>query len=202
MPTLAGQRAQFTWALNQYNLAEDGEKKAFYARRMARYIAAAPANGFTVEEVTQGQLYPVAETELYIDESDTDLGTDVSEAQALRAVEELVDTSDVVRLGEGQNIVYAYGYRCAPDRLKIGLTTGDTVQRIAAQISTGTPDRPILLLEIRTHDCGSLERAIHAILEYRGAKILGSGKEWFKVGRDQVITIYRSIAEKGCTISN
>jgi hypothetical protein len=27
MATLAGQRAQFTWALNQYNLAEDAERK-------------------------------------------------------------------------------------------------------------------------------------------------------------------------------
>jgi hypothetical protein len=31
MATLAGQRAQFTWALNQYNLAEDAEKQAYYA---------------------------------------------------------------------------------------------------------------------------------------------------------------------------
>jgi len=58
MATLAGQRAQFTWALNQYNLAEDIEKQAFYAQKMARYMAAAPANGFTIAQVTQGQLYP------------------------------------------------------------------------------------------------------------------------------------------------
>jgi cytochrome b561 len=41
MATLAGQRAQFTWALNQYNLAEDAEKKAYFAQRMAKYITAA-----------------------------------------------------------------------------------------------------------------------------------------------------------------
>ena len=86
MATLAGQRAQFTWALNQYNLAENAEKQALYAQRMAKYIAAAPANGFTVDQVTQ----------------------------------EAVDTSDVVRLGDGQSVVYADGYRCAPDRLKAG----------------------------------------------------------------------------------
>jgi hypothetical protein len=28
MATLAGQRAQFTWALNQYNLSEDPETRA------------------------------------------------------------------------------------------------------------------------------------------------------------------------------
>ncbi len=55
MATLAGQRAQFTWALNQYNLTEDAEEQASYAQRMAKYIAAAPNNGFTVEEVTQGR---------------------------------------------------------------------------------------------------------------------------------------------------
>ena len=50
MATLAGQRAQFTWALNQYNLSEDPETRAKFAKRMAKYIAAAPANGFTVEK--------------------------------------------------------------------------------------------------------------------------------------------------------
>ena len=196
MATLAGQRAQFTWALNQYNLAEDGEKQALYAQRMAKYIATAPANGFTVDQVTQGQLYPVAEIEQYLHETISDVGLDISETQALHALEEAVDTSDVVRLGDGQSVVYAYGYRCAPDRLKVGLTTGDTVQRIVAQISTGTPDKPTLLFEFRTHDCVSLERAVHAVLEYRGAKVMGAGKEWFRTSRDEVIAIYRSIIER------
>jgi hypothetical protein len=196
MATLAGQRAQFTWSLNQYNIEEDAEKQAFYARRMAKYIAAAPANGFTVEQVTQGQHYPTAEVEKYLHEPGSDEGPEISESQALHAVQEAVDISDVIRLGEGQSVVYAYGYRCAPDRLKIGLTTGDTVQRIVAQISTGTPDKPVLLLEIRTHDCGSLERAIHAILEYRGVKIVGAGKEWFRASRDEVVSIYHSIVER------
>ena len=38
-----------------------------------------------------------------------------------------------------------------------------TVATHALEISTSTPDKPVLLLEIRTHDCSSLERAIHAI---------------------------------------
>ncbi len=193
MATLAGQRAQFTWALNQYNLAEDAEKQAYYARRMAKYIAAAPANGFTLEQVTQGQLYPVAEVEQYLPTAAGDTDTGISEDEALSEVAEAVDTSDVIRLGEGSKIVYAYGYRCAPDRLKIGRTEVDTVQRIAAQITTGTPDKPTLLLEIRTHDCSSLERAIHATLEYRGRKIHGAGTEWFKANREEVVSIYQSI---------
>ncbi len=195
MVTLAGQRAQFTWALNQYNLAEDAEKKAYYAKRMAKYIAAAPANGFTVEQVTQGQLYPVAEVAQYVPTAGSDVDSGISEDEALNEIAEAVDTSDVLRLGDGKSVVYAYGYRCAPDRLKIGLTEGDAVQRIAAQISTSTRDKPRLLLEIRTHNCGSLERAIHAILEYRGNKIPGAGKEWFKTTRDEVVSIYESISK-------
>lgn len=68
MATLAGQRAQFTWALNQYNLAEDAETRIQFARRMAKYIASAPAYGFTVAQITQGQNYPTAEVEQYIND--------------------------------------------------------------------------------------------------------------------------------------
>src|SRR5215469_12840462 len=49
--------------------------------------------------------------------------------------------------------LYVYGYRCAPDRLKIGSTEVDTVQRIAAQITTSTPFKPVLLIEIKTDVC-------------------------------------------------
>jgi T5orf172 domain len=195
MATLAGQRAQFTWALNQYNLSEEREKKAFYAKRMAKYIAAAPANSFTPEQVTQGQVYPVGEVENFLPTAGADPEPGISEAEAIKEIAKAVETSDVLRLGEGSKIVYAYGYRCAPDRLKIGLTEGDPVQRIAAQIGTGTPDRPTLLLEIRTHDCASLERAIHSTLEYRGSKIEGGGREWFKTTRDEIVSIYKSIAQ-------
>lgn len=201
MATLAGQRAQFTWSLRQYNLAEDSQTKALYARRMAKYIATAPANGFTVDEITQGQTYPEAEVAQYMNVAIADPNHDLSEGQAIREVAEAVDVSDVLRVGDGPTVVYAYGYRCAPDRLKIGLTIGDTVQRIAAQISTGTPDKPVLQLEIRTHDCTSLEKAIHAILAYRRTKIPGAGQEWFKTSREEVVAIYRSIVEASLTPS-
>jgi len=191
MPTLAGQRAQFTWSLRQYNLAETSERKTHFLKRMARIIDAAPRNGFTVEEVTQGQVYP-AEVAQYFNNPAVESDNDISEEEALREVSEAVDVSDVVHLGDGSVVVYAYGYRCAPDRLKIGLTVGNTVQRIAAQISTGTPDKPVLYLEIKTHDCSSLERAIHAILEHRARKIVGAGREWFKASCEEVVAIYQS----------
>jgi hypothetical protein len=193
MATLPGQRAQFTWALHQYNLAQSPDQKAHFAKRMARYIAAAPANGFTVEDVTQGQDYSAAEVGQYLNAQDSEPDTEISEGQALEEITQAVDASDVLRLGEGAEFVYAYGYRCAPDRLKIGLTKVDPIQRIVAQISTSTPDRPVLFLEIRTHDCGSLERAIHSILEYRGYKVVGGGDEWFKTKRENVIAIFEFI---------
>lgn len=197
MATLAGQRAQFTWALNQYNLSEDPETRAKFAKRMAKYIAAAPANGFSVGEVTQGQMYPASEVEQYLNDPSVNDDPGITEEQAIRTVEETVDTSDVVRVGEGAGVVYAYGYRCCEDRLKVGFTEANTVQRIAAQITTSTPDKPVLLLEIKTDQCRALERAIQATLETRGRKIPGAGAEWFKVSRDEVLAIYKFIKQGG-----
>ena len=197
MATLAGQRAQFTWALNQYNLSEDPETRAKFAKRMAKYIAAAPANGFTIDQVTQGQMYPASEVHQYLNDPSVDDDPGISEEQAIRTVEEAVDTTDVVRKGEGAGIVYAYGYRCCEDRLKVGLTEANTVQRIAAQIGTSTPDKPVLLVEIKTNQCRALERAIRATLETRGRKIAGGGTEWFKASRDEVLAIYDFISQGG-----
>jgi hypothetical protein len=199
MATLAGQRAQFTWSLNQYNLSEDPETRARFAKRMAKCIAAAPANGFTADEVTQGQIYPALEVDQYINDPSVNDDQGITEEQALRTIEEAVDTTDVVRKGEGAGIVYAYGYRCCGDRLKVGFTEANTVQRIAAQIGTSTPDKPILLIEIKTDQCRALERAIQATLETRGRKIPGGGTEWFKASRDEVLVIYQFITQGGGT---
>jgi hypothetical protein len=195
MATLAGQRAQFTWALNQYNITDDPDEKDKFARRMAKYIAAAPSNGFTVEQVTQKQSYPATEVGKYLGDLGSITEPDISEESAIQNLKQKVDTSDVVKTGEGIGAVYAYGYRCAPDRLKIGSTDGDTEQRIAAQIFTSTPDKPVLLLEIRTHKCRALEKAIHGILETRSKKVVGGGDEWFKTNREEVLEVYKFICQ-------
>jgi hypothetical protein len=195
MATLGGQRAQFTWSLKKYNESEDTETRAKYAKRMARYIAAAPANGFTVDEVTQGQIYPSSEVAQSINDPGPIDEPGITEEQAIRIVEETVDTSDVMRIGEGAGVVYAYGYPCCEDRLKVGFTEANTVQRIAAQIYTSTPDKPVLLIEIKTEQCRALERAIQATLETRGRKISGGGTEWFKASRDEVRAIYEFITK-------
>jgi hypothetical protein len=195
MATLAGQRAQFTWALNQYNITDDPDEKDKFARRMAKYIAAAPNYGFTAEQVTQKQSYPAAEVEKYLGDFGSIDEPDISEESAIQNLKQKVDTSDVVKIGEGTGAVYAYGYQCAPDRLKIGSTDADTEQRIAAQIFTSTPDKPVLFLEIRTHKCRALEKAIHGILETRNKKVFGGGDEWFKTNREEVLEVYKFICQ-------
>jgi hypothetical protein len=194
MATLAGQRAQFTYALNQYNLSEDPETRAKFARRMANYIAAASANGFTGSQVTAGQSYP-SEVDQFVNDPTVSDDPGITEEQAVRTVKEIVDTSDVTKIGEGAGVVYAYGYHCCQDRIKIGSTDVDTVERIAQQINTSTPDKPVLLIEIRTNKCRSLERAIQATLETRGCKVTGGGAEWFKASRDEILAIYQFIKQ-------
>jgi T5orf172 domain len=192
MATLPGQRAQFTWALNQYNRSDDPDTRKRFIRAMAKYIAAAPSNGFTVDQVTQGQSYPAAEVnEVITANGSEDPG--ITEEQAQRTVEASVGSSDVMRIGDGAAVVYAYGYRCCPDRLKVGSTEADTLQRIAAQIGISTPDKPVLYMEIRTNGCRLLERAIQAVLDAKGHKIAGEGAEWFRVNRDKILAIYQFI---------
>jgi len=41
--TLPGQRPQFTYALNQYNLSDDPDIRRKFVQAMAKYVAAAPA---------------------------------------------------------------------------------------------------------------------------------------------------------------
>lgn len=192
MATLAGQRAQFTYSLNQYNLSEDPDTRVKFARRMVKYIAAAPANGFTVSQVTTDQSYP-SEVDQFISDPSVGDEPEITEEQALKTVKDIVDTANVTKLGEGAGVVYAYGYRCCQDRIKIGSTDVDTVDRIAQQINTSRPDKPVLLIEIRTNKCRSLERAIQATLETRGCKITGGGAEWFKASRNEILAIYEFI---------
>jgi hypothetical protein len=72
----------------------------------------------------------------------------------------------------------------------VGCTDGDTVQRIAAQIGTSTPDMPVLFLEIKTDNSRALERALHAILTYRGLKVNGGGAEWFKTSIEEIERLF------------
>lgn len=190
---LAGQRAKFTKALQDFNTTDDEAVRAHAVDKMAQALRDAPAFGFTDAEVTQDQDVPAAVLEKL--KSGTVPVDDASEDDAalVAQVATTVDTRDLREFGDGRSCVYAYGYACAPDRLKIGRADGDALARVAAQITTSTPDKPHLVAIFRTDDAGALERGLHAWFQLRGRRVEGGGKEWFRVSSDELITAYRHL---------
>jgi T5orf172 domain len=195
MVALAGQRAQFTWALNEYNKTDDPGVRSKFVRHIAASIRNAKSAGFTKEQVTRDKSYPAEEVEAAVETLGPMGEPDVTEIQVKEALQNSVDSASSKRKGTGNSSVYVYGYRCAPDRLTIGYTDGDVVERIADQIGTSTPDKPVLFLEIRTNNSRALERALHSILIYRGKKILGGGVEWFLVNVNEIEHLCELIGE-------
>src|SRR5438132_11012398 len=116
MASLGRHRGNFTWALNQYNLTEDASQRDKFAKLMAKYLRNATAEGLTREEITQGRSYPVDEIDKYIltlpaDES----AEEMSEEEVNQKLAEEVDTTNLRRLGTGNEFVYVYGFACASD---------------------------------------------------------------------------------------
>ena len=193
---LAGQRMKFTKARARYYQADDESQRQDAVRKMAEVLAEAPANGFAEADVTQGGDVP-EEVRASTTAQGADATTPAEETDERPAEVQLsdtVDTSDLVVRGSGSEAVYAYGYPCAPDRLKIGRTTGEVVTRVAHQIYTGTPDKPSLYLIIYTRDCAGLERVLHDVFRFQGKKVAGAGAEWFRVGRGDILSIYESVS--------
>jgi hypothetical protein len=157
---------------------------------MAEVLAEAPANGFSEGDVTQGEDVPSEARGLAATVSP---GSEENPEELINDLRLSVEISSVSELGQGEQFVYAYGYPCAPDRLKLGSCAGDVVARIAAQISTGTPDKPVLLLKIATHDCRALERALHAIFRLKGRQVNGAGAEWFVATPEEVVAAYERV---------
>lgn len=141
---------------------------------MSEVLSDAPNNGFSEDEVTQGEEPPVEARRITGEFVQHESRDDV-----LEVISEFVDCGKLKRRGNGDQSVYVYGYQCAQDRLKVGSATGDPISRIAAQIGTGTPDRPTAYLTIATHDCRALERIIHGVLRLCGKQVPGAGSEWF-----------------------
>jgi T5orf172 domain-containing protein len=196
MSTLSAHRANFTWALNKYNETEDPPTQERFARYMAKYIKAAEVDGFSLDAVSNGQSYPGEEVKKYSDAPALSDTPEMTEEQVNESLAQKVDTASVVRMGAGKEFVYAYGYNCAPDRLKIGMSSQtDCVRRIVQQIDTSTPDRPVLHIEIKTDRSDLLERAMHSILIHRGKKIHGGGEEWFKTTAAEIKDIYEFVAK-------
>jgi len=136
---------------------------------MAKYIVAAPSYGATVDQITRDKNYPAAEVAQYLNDPDIAAEPDIFEEQALRSVEAAIDVSNVKRIGEGEGVVYAYGYACSPDRLKVG----------SQELDTGAADRGT--------DRNEHARQARSTLEARECKISGGGAEWFKTSQDEVV---------------
>lgn len=187
---LAGQRAKFSRARALFYTSDDDAQRRRAVQLMSEVLAQAPANGFAEDEVTQGEDVPDDVRQLAASARLAWQGSEDDADQLVEELQETVDTTDMLEVGQGDEFVYAYGYPCAPDRLKVGRCSGDVVARIAAQISTGTPDKPALMLRIRTHDCRALERVLHGIFRLDGKQVSGAGAEWFVTTRDEVLTVY------------
>jgi hypothetical protein len=192
----AGQRAKFTKALADYQRTDDDDKKRRAASLMAEVLRDAPTNGFTELEVTQGADVPDEVRRLVLHPNGVVEQRTDDAALLTEELEQRVDSTDCLKLGEGSQSVYAYGYRCVPGRLKIGRTDGEVIDRIVRQINESTPDKPALSLVIRTENARALERGLQAILEVRDHKIRGGGDEWYETTRDELVELYQSIVKR------
>ncbi|HEV2425980.1 MAG TPA: hypothetical protein VGZ29_14215, partial [Terriglobia bacterium] len=163
----AGQRALFTRAFADYQKTDDEDKKRCAAELMAKVLIDAPGNGFTELEVTQGADVPDEVRRLVQYPIDAGEQRPEDAEQLTRELEQRVDKSDCLELGDGNQSVYAYGYSCVSGRMKVGRTDRDVVDRIVRQINESTPDRPALSLVIRTDNARALEKALQGVLEVR-----------------------------------
>ena len=189
-----GQRMLLTKWIKIYNSTDDEGEREKAARKLADVLAWAGSVGMSPAEIAEDRDVPHRAMELLAAGEGIGSPADESELrEAANEVESSVDTSSVTRLGAGTGSVYAYGYKCAPDRLKIGRSDGDVVRRIAEQISTSTPDRPVLHLVLATSNPGALERTLHGALALRDRKVDGGGKEWYRATIAEIVAIYQAV---------
>jgi hypothetical protein len=189
-----GQRMLLTKWIRTYNLTDDEGERERAAHKLADVLAWARSVGMSPAEIAEDRDVPHRAMQLL--EAGEGVGSPANDSElreAVREVESSVDTSSVTRLGEGTGSVYAYGYKCAPDRLKIGRSDGDVVRRIAEQIGTSTPDRPVLHVVLATSNPGALERALHGALTLRDRRVDGGGKEWYRTTVAEIVAIYYAV---------
>ena len=74
---------------------------------------------------------------------------------------------------------------------KIGRTRSEDLHRVLQQTNTAVPEKPEILLHIRTDSSILMENAIHTILKLRGKHSKDSpGNEWFKTNCSEIEEIY------------
>ena len=191
---LAGQQAKYTKFLKKYHEANSGTDRINAIEKMAQVLSEAKDFGYSENGVTQGQDVP-SEVRRKVKSGVNPSPRAAKKGGKAQTKEkrERVDTTDALEIGEGDEYVYAFNYDRYSDRLKIGQTNGDVVDRIAQQIREGVPAKPVLRLTIRTHDSQNLEKFLHSFFRYKKKTVGGVGKEWFLATRDEVIEVYESM---------
>lgn len=103
--------------------------------------------------------------------------------------------------------VYCYylpAYRLAAERSgdpawphKVGMTRASVSSRIAAQVGTALPERPVVVLATEVKNAAAIERAIHSVLDARGRRISDApGAEWFVTNAEEVREIIEFCAQR------
>jgi len=111
------------------------------------------------------------------------------------------DEAEIV-IGSGPEFVYAFYidvYRKVANLsgnqkwpIKIGRSV-DIMTRMNAH-TTALPDAPVLAAILRTDDSKELEKALHAVLTFRGKKYDGDGGgEWYLTTPQEIEDLYRGI---------
>ncbi|MFO1129741.1 MAG: GIY-YIG nuclease family protein [Rhodospirillales bacterium] len=192
----AGQRMLLTKWINTYKSAEEDGEKERAAQKLADVLAWAQSVGMSPQDIAEDRYLDLPQRTLELLGTGQGIGSPPDDAEiqeAVREVQSSVDTTNVIRLGEGNELVYVYGYACAPDRLKIGRTKNDVVKRIFDQINASTPDRPILRLVLSTSNPGALERALHGALILRARRVEGGGREWYRTTVAEILELYHAL---------
>ena len=198
-----GQRMLLTKWIKIHNSTDDDGEKEKGARKLADVLAWAQSVGMSPAEIAEDRDLPHRAVELFeAGEGVSSPAGDRELREAEREVASSVDATSVTRLGQGPGSVYAYGYKCVPDRLKIGRTDGDVVSRIVNQINESTPDRPVLHLVLATTNSGALERALHGALALRDRKIDGGGKEWYRTAVAEIVAIYHAVLGESASLDH
>lgn len=103
-------------------------------------------------------------------------------------------------VGIGKQSVYVYYFpKYAADHdtyywpCKIGMSTGSAVKRVAQQIKTALPEKPIIGLIVKTDDAYLLEQALHAILRLKKREVKAPGKEWFNTTPEEVLCLCETL---------
>ena len=82
-------------------------------------------------------------------------------------------------------------------KCKIGFTRCDVQARIAEQLGTGSPEKPVIALQVETHDAKTLETTVHGILKLRGQyDEEAHGSEWFITNPEEVKEICNFVMKK------